>query len=158
MSRRSSIECLLPIDQRKELDRRLQESCFSNYTQHTQWLNEQGYDVTRSALHRYGKKLAQTNDQEEQKLLDVFRQLNAHDRYTLRRQAQILLVLAGEEKKYRLKCSDGLKAARYSGFREAPIPGSRCKNHKPFFKDSKAISNSRFSAPGCSRPLPLMGR
>lgn len=76
MSRRSSIQVLLEPHDLEELNRRLQESYFSNYTQHTQWLNEQGYDVTRSAVHRYGKKLAQiANSKDEIELLNIFRQL-----------------------------------------------------------------------------------
>ncbi|WP_332457936.1 DUF3486 family protein [Neisseria weixii] len=38
-------------------ERRLAENGFSNYTELTEWLNAQGYEVSRSAVHRYGQKV-----------------------------------------------------------------------------------------------------
>lgn len=56
MAPRSSID-LLPEDTRHALERRLAESGFANYTELTEWLNEQGYQISRSAVHRYGQKV-----------------------------------------------------------------------------------------------------
>ena len=84
MSRRSSVQLLLPRDVLEDLNRKLQDSCFSNYTQHTQWLNKQGYNIKRSALHRYGQKLAQmTTIKEEIELLNIFRRLEQEKRRNL---------------------------------------------------------------------------
>lgn len=98
MSRRSSIQLLLKPDDLEELNRRLQESFFSNYTQHTQWLKGKNYNVTRSAVHRYGQKLAQiASTKEEIELLNIFRRLEQEKRLHLLVFAKFQLVQ--EEKK-----------------------------------------------------------
>ncbi|MGD9809650.1 MAG: phage protein Gp27 family protein [Deferribacterales bacterium] len=52
--RRSSIESELPENIRKELRRRLVEDN-ETYDDITAWLNAEGYDISRSAVGRYGK-------------------------------------------------------------------------------------------------------
>ena len=56
MAKRSAIDTL-PEDIRRALERRLSENGFANYTELTDWLNAQGYEVSRSAVHRYGQKV-----------------------------------------------------------------------------------------------------
>jgi hypothetical protein len=51
---RRAKEQLLPKQVRAELDRRLLESGFSNYRGLEHWLNEQGFEITRSSLPRRG--------------------------------------------------------------------------------------------------------
>jgi len=50
---RSSIDIELPEDVRKELRRLLVEG--ETYGSVTEWLNSQGFDISRSAVGRYGK-------------------------------------------------------------------------------------------------------
>ena len=56
MSPRSSME-LLPENVRREFERRLIENGFANYTELAAWLNEQGFQISRSAVHRHGHKI-----------------------------------------------------------------------------------------------------
>lgn len=56
MSPRSSI-ATLPENLRHELERKLAENGFANYTELTEWLNNQGYQISRSAVHRYGQQV-----------------------------------------------------------------------------------------------------
>lgn len=56
MAPRSSMETL-PENVRREFERRLIANGFANYTELTDWLNEQGYQISRSAAHRYGQKM-----------------------------------------------------------------------------------------------------
>ncbi|MDK4544741.1 DUF3486 family protein [Kingella kingae] len=56
MSPRSSME-LLPENVRREFERRLIENGFANYTDLAAWLNQQGYQISRSAAYRYGSKI-----------------------------------------------------------------------------------------------------
>lgn len=56
MGKRSTI-ATLPRDVVAAFERRLAENGFSNYTELTEWLNAQGYEVSRSAVHRYGQKV-----------------------------------------------------------------------------------------------------
>lgn len=56
MSPRSSIT-LLPENIRLEFERKLAENGFANYTALTEWLNQQGYQISRSAVHRYGQQV-----------------------------------------------------------------------------------------------------
>ena len=56
MAPRSSID-LLPDTVRHALERRLTDTGFGNYSELTEWLNEQGYQISRSAVHRYGQKV-----------------------------------------------------------------------------------------------------
>ncbi len=57
MPSRSKI-ALLPEDIRSELERRLITSGFSNYDAIAQWLREQDVDISRAAVHRFGKDFA----------------------------------------------------------------------------------------------------
>ena len=56
MAPRSSVE-LLPEEVRHALERRLAESGFANYSELTDWLKSQGYEISRSAVHRFGQKV-----------------------------------------------------------------------------------------------------
>lgn len=56
MAKRSNID-MLPENIRLAFERRLAENGFANYTELTEWLNGQGYEVSRSAVHRYGQKI-----------------------------------------------------------------------------------------------------
>lgn len=56
MAPRSSI-ATLPEHIRREFERRLIENGFSNYTELAAWLHENGYQISRSAAHRYGSKI-----------------------------------------------------------------------------------------------------
>lgn len=47
----------LPADRREELDRKLIGSGFQGYVQLQGWLRAQGYDISKSSLHRYGSRL-----------------------------------------------------------------------------------------------------
>lgn len=59
MGKRSAVE-MLPDDVRRQLDDEIRKSRFSGYTQHSEWLERQGYEISRSSVHRYGKKLQET--------------------------------------------------------------------------------------------------
>ena len=99
MGKRSAIE-MLPDDVRRQLDHEIRKSRFSGYTQHNEWLKQQGYEISRSAVHRYGQKLQKlASSPDEQELLDIFKQLSTNDRHTLKRFAQVMLIMANEEKK-----------------------------------------------------------
>lgn len=54
MAQRSQIS-QLPPEVRSSLDQRLIGSGFSGYRELSEWLNEQGWSLSKSALHRYGK-------------------------------------------------------------------------------------------------------
>lgn len=56
MSRRSSIEKLAP-EVRRMIQERLYARGFSNYVELTEELRQEGIEVSKSALHRFGKKL-----------------------------------------------------------------------------------------------------
>lgn len=56
MARRSAVSSL-PTDLRRALDERLVSSSFGDYSALAQWLADQGYAISRSALHRYGQAL-----------------------------------------------------------------------------------------------------
>jgi len=45
----------LPPEVKAELDRRLIGCGFADYTALAQWLEEQGFEISRSAIHRYGQ-------------------------------------------------------------------------------------------------------
>lgn len=45
----------LPTEVKEELDRRLVAGGFQNYSGLAAWLAEQGYELSRSAVHRYGQ-------------------------------------------------------------------------------------------------------
>ena len=99
MGKRSAIE-MLPDNVRRQLDHEIRKSRFSGYKQHSNWLKQQGYEISRSAVHRYGQKLQKlASSSDEQELLDIFKQLNTSDRHTLKRFAQNMLILSNEEKK-----------------------------------------------------------
>ena len=56
MAPRSAL-AVLPPEIKQEFERRLTENGFQNYTELTEWLNEQGFQISRSAVHRYGQKI-----------------------------------------------------------------------------------------------------
>ncbi|XXQ69031.1 DUF3486 family protein [Neisseriaceae bacterium B1] len=56
MAPRSSMETL-PENVRREFERRLIENGFANYTELADWLNSQGFQISRSAAYRYGHKI-----------------------------------------------------------------------------------------------------
>jgi hypothetical protein len=45
---------LLPHDVRRDLEAKLVEHGFADYVELSDWLAEQGYEISKSALHRYG--------------------------------------------------------------------------------------------------------
>ncbi len=55
MPQRSAVT-QLPEEIREELNQRLVTSCFSDYQGLAEWLAEQGYEISRSAVHRYGQQ------------------------------------------------------------------------------------------------------
>lgn len=54
MARRSQVE-LLPDAIRQELERRLLDNAFSGYESLSAWLGEQGFEISKSAVHRFGQ-------------------------------------------------------------------------------------------------------
>ena len=56
MAQRSTIE-KLPEAVRHEFERKLVENGFSDYQAIAEWLQAQGYEISRSAAHRYGQKV-----------------------------------------------------------------------------------------------------
>ena len=56
MAPRSSVE-LLPEEVRHALERRLAELGFAHYSELTDWLKSQGFEISRSAVHRFGQKV-----------------------------------------------------------------------------------------------------
>jgi len=54
--RRSKID-LMPKEIRAELDERIVEGGFTNYRALTKWLNDNGYEIGKSAVHYHGEKL-----------------------------------------------------------------------------------------------------
>lgn len=55
MAARSKVE-LLPDAVRTELEQRLIASSFSNYQALADWLQEQGFEIHKAAVHRFGQK------------------------------------------------------------------------------------------------------
>lgn len=53
MGRKSIIDTL-PPELQEQLMQRLSESGFADYGDHAAWLAEQGYVVSKSAIHRFG--------------------------------------------------------------------------------------------------------
>lgn len=58
MGERSKV-LALPDDVRRDLEARLIGGGFQAYDELTFWLKGQGYEISRSAIHRYGSKLDQ---------------------------------------------------------------------------------------------------
>ena len=56
MAPRSSVE-KLPEDVRRWLERALTENGFSGYVELEELLKEKGYQISKSAIHRYGQKI-----------------------------------------------------------------------------------------------------
>lgn len=56
MAQRSTIN-QLPEAVRHEFERKLIANGFANYQSLTEWLHSQGYEISRSAAHRYGQKV-----------------------------------------------------------------------------------------------------
>ncbi len=55
MSRRSTVLKLRP-ELRQQVERRLVEQGFCNYQGVLDWMREQGYEISLSALQRYGQR------------------------------------------------------------------------------------------------------
>jgi len=49
----------LPDSIKKELDKRLIDGGFAGYEALSEWLSEKGYEISKSALHRYGTEFEQ---------------------------------------------------------------------------------------------------
>lgn len=49
----------LPEETRSELNRRLQKNSFSGYEALSEWLKEEGYEISRSAVQAYGSAFEQ---------------------------------------------------------------------------------------------------
>ncbi|MBF0802943.1 MULTISPECIES: DUF3486 family protein [unclassified Neisseria] len=56
MAKRSTVE-QLPEAVRHAFERKLVENGFADYAALAEWLQEQGYEISRSAAHRYGQKV-----------------------------------------------------------------------------------------------------
>ena len=56
MARESAIDKLLP-EHKKLLDDKLFDNGFNGYADLTSWLNELGYEIGKSSIHRYGQKV-----------------------------------------------------------------------------------------------------
>lgn len=54
MGLRSKID-LMPKEVRAELEKRIVEGGFANYRGLAKWLKDNGYAISRSAVHRHGK-------------------------------------------------------------------------------------------------------
>lgn len=46
----------LPKEVKEELDKKLVESHFSQYVELEKWLRQEGYEISKSSIHRYGCK------------------------------------------------------------------------------------------------------
>ena len=53
----------LPPEVQEEIDRRLIDGGFADYTALTEWLAGQGFEISRSALHRHGSALERRIEQ-----------------------------------------------------------------------------------------------
>ena len=62
MPPRSSVTAV-PDEVRVALDERLRASSFSGYEGLSEWLKEQGFQISRAALQRYGSKMEKRLDQ-----------------------------------------------------------------------------------------------
>ena len=67
MAKRSAVQAL-PEDTRRCLDERLVAGQFSNYEGLSQWLAEQGFNIGKSSIHRYGQAL---EDQHAEAMADA---------------------------------------------------------------------------------------
>ncbi|WP_299378490.1 DUF3486 family protein [uncultured Kiloniella sp.] len=54
MPPRSKVEAL-PSDVREDLERQLVQNSFSKYRELSEWLAEQGFQISKSSLHSYGQ-------------------------------------------------------------------------------------------------------
>jgi len=52
---RSKVD-LLPAEVRGELNRRLEQNGFGGYRDLSDWLNDQGFEISKSAVHAYGQQ------------------------------------------------------------------------------------------------------
>lgn len=55
MPPRSQIS-LLPFEIKSQLDKRLVDGAFSNYVALAEWLRDQGFSISKSAVHNYGQE------------------------------------------------------------------------------------------------------
>jgi len=58
MAQRSAV-AQLPDEVREELERRLLRSSFSGYEDLASWLQEAGFEISKSSVHRYGQQFEQ---------------------------------------------------------------------------------------------------
>ncbi len=56
MGKKSKVLTELPSNVKQELNKRLLENGFSDYVALSDWLDEQGYSISKSSIHRYSKK------------------------------------------------------------------------------------------------------
>jgi hypothetical protein len=61
MPPRSKID-LMPKEIRGELEKRIVEGGFANYRALAKWLNDNGYQIGKNAVHRHGEKLERRLD------------------------------------------------------------------------------------------------
>lgn len=54
-----SVVYTLPDEVKKELDKKLVENHFSGYLELEKWLRGEGYEISKSSIHRYGSKFKQ---------------------------------------------------------------------------------------------------
>lgn len=76
----------LPPEVRRELKRRIRRAGYGSFQQHAEWLTDQGFETSKSAIHRFGKALKQSDErhgvdaelalQRGADLVDLWDQLN----------------------------------------------------------------------------------
>jgi hypothetical protein len=71
MARRSKVITMLPLEIRKELERRMFANRFSDYEGLALWVRQQGYDISDDSLWRYGKRLQDEFEAVRSSLLPV---------------------------------------------------------------------------------------
>ena len=86
MAREKAID-QITLENKKELDDKLIDYNFSHYQEITAWLNGLGYEISKSSLHRYGKKLEKELENklsdDEEVLIFHYRKLTIEQRHIL---------------------------------------------------------------------------
>ena len=86
MARKTAID-KLSERHKKELDDKLVDYNFNHYQEITLWLEELGYEISKSSLHRYGKKLEKELENklsdDEEVLIFHYRKLTIEQRHIL---------------------------------------------------------------------------
>ena len=59
---RSKIDTLLPEELRKRLDAKLITNGFKDYAALSKWLSAEGFEISKSAIHRHGEELERKID------------------------------------------------------------------------------------------------